>query len=504
MKTQRILWLTTVVLMAANGVARCEEPVRLEDRVVEYTLPNGMKFLLMHRPGVPVFSTNISFRVGGVDEKPGITGLSHLFEHMAFKGTRVISVKNYRAERPLLKAIDKAAVDLSNEMARGDLADPKKVAELQKRVKELEDKARQFSGKEEIGNLYMRNGGLDLNAYTGKDTTCYVVSLPSNRLDLWAWLESDRLLNPVLREFYSERDVVCEERRLGVETQPMGKLYEVFMATAFIAHPARYEVIGWMSDIQTVTRPMAEAYNRTYYIPANSAAALVGNLDIEKCKKTIARYFGRLPSRPLPPPVRTIEPEQRGERRAVVESDAKPWLLIGWHKGHPLDADEAVFEVIDTILSRGHTARFYKTIVRDRKLATSVGSFTGPTERYPNLFCVSAMPLHPHTTREVEQAIYEVMGTLVTDPPGDEELQKVRNNLHADFLRELESNRGMAAALANYQMIYGDWRLIQTRLAKIDAVTAQDVRRVAEKFFAASNRTVGEIVQTAKPAEKGK
>jgi len=504
MRRRLISGLVVVIVLAASRPAPCAEEFRLEDHVKEYTLPNGMKFLLMRRPGVPVFSANISFRVGGVDEKPGITGLAHLYEHMAFKGTHTMGVTDYRAERPLLQQIDKAAVALSNEMAKGELADQKKVAELQKQVKELEDKARRFVVKDQLWDLYLRNGGSGLNASTGKDVTRYYLSLPSNRLELWAWLESDRLLDPVLREFYSERDVVCEEHRLGIETQPTGRLRQDFMATAFIAHPARYSVVGWMSDLQTVTRPMAEKFRETYYVPANAAVALVGDLDVERCKKMADRYFGRLPARPLPPPIHTIEPEQRGERRVVVEWDAKPSLVIGWHKCHPLDADEAVFDVIDAVLSRGRTARFYKAIVRDRRLATAVRSFTTPTDRYPNLFMVSSQPLYPHTTREVEQAIYEVMGTLISDPPGDEELQKVRNNLHADFLRELEWNSGLAATLAMYQVVYGDWRRIQTHLAKIDAVTAQDVRRVAEKYFLATNRTVGEIVQSAKSSEKGK
>jgi len=501
---RQFLGLLVVVWAATGGLAPSEESIRLEDRVVEYALPNGMNFLLMRRTGAPVFSANITFRVGGVDEQPGITGLAHFYEHMAFKGTHTMGVTDYRKEKPLLDAIDKVALPLSDEIAKGDLADKTKIAELRKKLKDLEERARRFVVKDELWDMYLRNGASGLNASTGKDVTNYYLSLPANRVELWAWLESDRLLNPVLREFYSERDVVCEEHRLGIETQPMGRLYQDFIATALLAHPSRYSVLGWMSDLQTVTRPQADAFRRSHYMPANAAVALVGDLDVEQCKKVAARYFGRLPAQPLPSPIRTQEPDQRGERRVVVEWDAQPQLLIAFHKASPTHADEAVFDVIDGVLSRGRTSRFFKTIVRDRKLATSVDTFTGPSERYPNLFCVSATPLYPHTTREVEQAIYEVMGTLISDPPSVEELQKVRNNLHADFLRQLQSNRGLARSLAYYQTVYGDWREIQRHLDKIDRVTAQDARRVAEKYFLPANRTVGEIVRSATSKEKGK
>lgn len=503
MRYHNVGWIIAIALILVCGMAQGAERFRLEDHVVEYALDNGMTFLIMRRGEAPVFSGNITFRVGGVDEWPGVTGLAHLYEHMAFKGTHKIGVTDYRKERRVLAAIDAVAVPLSEEIAKGDKADPEKIAALRKQLKPLQEKGRGFVVKDELWDTYLRHGGTGLNASTSKDRTQYYVSLPANRLELWAWLESDRLLNPVLREFYSERDVVAEEHRLGIETRADGTLYRDFIATAFLAHPARYSVVGWMSDIRTVTRREAEAFGRRFYAPGNAAAALVGDLDVEETKRIVKRYFGRLPKRPLPPPITTREPEQRGERRVKVEWDHEPELIIGYHKPDPLHDDEAVFDVIDAILSRGRTARFYKTIVRDRRLATSVGTWTGPTNRYPNLFTISATPLHPHTTAELEQAIYEVLGTLVTDPPSAEELQKVRNNLHADFLRRMRSNRGLAGQLSYYEAIFGDWRYIETHLGKIDAVTADDVVRVAKKYFVSTNRTVGEIVNSAQPEKEG-
>jgi len=504
MKNRLLFGMFLITWMTASGLALGEESFRLEDRIVEYTLPNGMKFLLLRRTGTPVFSANIMFRVGGVDERPGITGLAHFYEHMAFKGTKTIGVKDYEQEQLLLAEIDKVAVQLTDEIAKGDRANQAKIAELQTKVKELETQGRKFVVKDELWDTYVRNGASGLNASTGKDMTQYYVSLPANRLELWAWLESDRLLNPVLREFYSERDVVCEEHRLGIETQPSGRLEQDFLATAFLAHPARYSVLGWMSDLQTVTRPQAQEFGRSHYVPANAAVALVGDLDIGDCTQTVTRYFGRLPAHPLPPPVTTQEPEQRGERRVVVEWDAQPQLLIGYHKPSPLHADGPVLDVIEGVLSEGRTSRLYKTLVQDRRLAAAVGAFSMPTDRYPNLFTVWAMPLHPHTTREVEQGVYKVLETLITQPPSEEELQKIRNNVRARLVRALESNRGLARELSYYQTVYGDWRYALKRVEMIERVTADDVRRVAQKYFVPTNRTIGEIVKTVTPQKKGK
>jgi len=506
MKSQRHRFIRCIV--AAVLAAWIQTPAGaddladyLESRVVEYTLPNGMKFLIFPRSGAPVFSANICFRVGGVDEVPGITGLAHLCEHMAFKGTRTIGVTNYRREKPLLDEIDKVSVPLSLEIAKGDLADRKKIAELRKKLKALQDKARRYVVKDELWDLYLRNGANGLNATTSKDTTRYYVSLPANRLELWVWLESDRMLNRVLREFYSERDVVCEEYRLRVGTRPDGTLYRDLLAAALVAHPARYMTVGWLSDIEAVTRREAEEFFDRYYSPRNTAVALVGDLDVERTEHLLRRYFGRIPARPLPRPIRTREPEQLGERRVKVEWDARPELAIAFHKPSPRHPDEAVFDVIHALLSRGRTSRFYKTIVRDRKLATSVDSWSGPTERYANLFCIWAVPRYPHTSREVEKAIYEVLDTLVTDPPDESELRKVKNNLRADVLKRMQSNSGLASTLGYYQAVFGDWREILRQLERIEKVTPADVSRVARKYFVQRNRTVAEIVPKSSESE---
>jgi len=501
------IWRTLplVLILISAGSARGQDALQnLEKRVVEFRLPNGMQFLLVREPGAPVFSATISFRVGGVDEIPGITGLAHFYEHLAFKGTQIIGTTNYAEEKALLDAIDEVAVPLSLEMAKDeDEQDKEKIVALRKKLDKLQEQARNFVVKDELWDTYLVNGGSGLNASTGKDLTQYYVSLPNNRLELWAWLESDRMMNPVLREFYSERDVVAEEYRLRIDTSPFGTLYRDFMATAFIAHPARYMTIGWMSDIQTLTRPMAEDFYRTHYAPANAVIGIVGDIDIDKTKAIVTRYFGRIPARDLPPPIRTKEPEQKGERRVKVLWDAQPDLLIGYHKVDPKDKEEPVFDVMHGVLSQGRTSRLYRTLVQEKQLATNVATFSGPTYRYPNLFIVYATPRHPHTAAEVEQAVYEVIQTLVTTPPSGEELEKVRNNLRAQLLQQMQENMGFAQLLSEFHAMMGDWRYLLRNLEQIDKVAPEDVKRVAQACFTEANRTVAAIVPIpAPPAEK--
>ena len=241
----------------------------IEDKVVEYKLDNGMKFLLMKRQKAPVFTGYLMFKVGGVDENVGNTGLAHLIEHMAFKGTDNIGTEDYEKEKHIIKKINAVGSELSLETAKGRMSDSIKIKELESRLKKLQVMHKQFVKNNEFFNLYESNGGVGMNAGTGNDFTMYYVSLPSNKLELWMLMESERIRNPVFREFYMERDVVKEERRLSTENKPFGKLYEEFLAASFIAHPYGNPVIGWMSDISTLTCEEAKRFYKQYYSPSN-------------------------------------------------------------------------------------------------------------------------------------------------------------------------------------------------------------------------------------------
>ncbi len=496
------------VLLSFDAGSPFAGPSSLADRVIEHKLANGLTVLMVERHQTPVVSINITFGVGGVNEQVGQTGLAHFYEHMAFKGTRTVGTKDYQKEKPVLDELhrvgtllDQRQRELAKKGAAATKEDRAAVESLQARMTDLQNQAAQFVVGNEMALLYQRHGGVGLNASTGKDLTRYTISLPSNRLPLWAAIESDRMANPVLREFYKERGVVMEERRLRNDDSPNGLLFETFTSAAFRAHPYAVPTIGWGSDILALTPADTEAFFKTYYGPNRAVIALVGDINPKEVIELIERTFGKIPAAPTPPPLATVEPEQRGERRVEVEFDAEPSLAIGYHKpglGHP---DDDVFDVIEAVLSDGLTSRLHTTLVREKRLAATVGSDANyPGVRAPNLFILTATPLAPHTTAEVEAAIYQELDRLKTEPVSARELEKVINNLDADLVRALRSNGGLASQLALYQTVAGDWRYVLQSRDRVAAVTAADIQRVAVQYFIKSNRTVGVLVKK----ERGK
>lgn len=498
------------VLIFSLGVGldqSCAASPSLADRVVEQKLANGLTVLMVERHQTPVVSLNMTFRVGGVNEQIGQTGLAHLYEHMAFKGTRTVGTKSYEKERPLLEELFRVGTEL--EQRQRDLAkrnqekpaSPEErtvVERLQKRFTELQEQAGQFVAGNEMALLYQRHGGVGLNASTGKDLTRYMISLPANRLPLWAALEADRMAHPVLREFYKERGVVMEERRLRNDDSANGLLFETFTSAAFRAHQYGIPTIGWESDILSLTPADTEAFFKSHYGPDNATIAIVGDINPKEVMALIEQTFGKIPPAPPQPSIVTVEPPQRGERRVEVEFDAEPSVAIGFHKpalGHP---DDYVFDVIDAVLTEGLTSRLYVNLVRDQRIAASVNSDSNyPGVRSPNLFVFSATPLAPHTTAEVEAAIYAELERLKTEPVSAKELEKVLNNLDADLVRALRSNGGLASQLALYQTVAEDWRYALKARDKIAAVTPADIQRVAAEYFTKTNRTVATLVKKA-------
>lgn len=490
--------LLFAMAIVAPQPAVAQDLAEFEQRMTEFTLANGLKFLVLERHEAPVVSFHTYADVGAVDEVRGITGLAHLFEHMAFKGTRTIGTKDYEAESAAMAKIDQAFLALKAERRKGEQANDARLEELAKQLKDAQAEPQKYLVHDEYEEVFSREGSSGFNAYTSQDATQYIVSLPSNKLELWMVMESDRFANPVLREFYKEKDVVMEERRLGVESQPIGRLLEEFMAIAYKAHPYGDGVVGHMSDLETMTRAEAEAFFRIYYGPSNLTIAIVGDVDPDQVKKLAVQYFAAIPSGPKPEPVETVEPPQLGQRRVVVDDPAQPFVLIGYHKPSIAHPDNAVFDAITDIVGMGWTSRLYKSLVKEKKIAVYASGFQGmPGDKYPNLFLFYAVPARGHTNQENEEAIYVEVEKLRAELVSEEELAKAKTRARAGLIRRLASNSGLASQLTYYEVITGDWRNLFRQLDKIDKVTAEDIQRVAKEYFVTKNRTVGVIRTTA-------
>lgn len=493
--------IIALVCLALPFVSQARED-DLHINAKTHKFANGLELAVVERHWSPTVSFVVRFKVGSADERPGITGSAHLLEHMLFKGTRLLGTSNYEAEVPLMAQIDTLAHELSKAITnsrsplyRGTGAE---VDSLKAAIARLQERQKQFVIKDELWETYLRHGGSSLNASTGNDGTQYYVSLPSNKTELWAFMESDRLREPILREFYSERDVVYEERRLRTDNEPFGKLWEQLYAAAYTAHPYGWPVVGWASDLETVLREEVEEFFYQYYSPNNIVIAIVGDVKFEAMVKLIERYFASIPPSKLPPPlVETIEPEQKGERRVAVEYDAEPQIGIGWLSPAGGGVDKEIFDVIASLLSRGRTSRLYKSLVEEKQLAVSVWAGNDFT-RFPDLFTVAATPKAPHTLDELEAAIFEEMDKLAVEGPTKWELERVRNQIEADYVRGMQSNFGMAFRVADMQALTGDWKYIEELKGLRQAVDGEDVKRIMAQYLIKEKRTVAHLVKPEK------
>jgi predicted Zn-dependent peptidase len=462
-----------------------------EKRVTEYTLANGMHFIVLERHQAPVVSFHTYINAGAVDDPEGKTGLAHMFEHMAFKGTETIGSKNWPEEKKAMAAIEEVYDRLEQERRKGPHADPEKIKALDAEVKEAIEKADSYVVPNLYPTIIEENGGVGLNAFTALDSTQYFYNLPANRVELWFLLESQRFLRPVFREFYKERDVVAEERRMRVESSPQGKLLEELNAAAFAAHPYRRPGAGWASDIQSLRVVDAEQFYKTYYVPANIAIAIVGDVDPKQTRALAEKYFGRLATGPLPPLVHTIEPPQEGPRQVQVESPAQPFEVMAYKRPDQYDKDDPVFDVVSSVLAGGRTGIIYKEMVRDKQIALAAGAEADlPGSKYPNLFVFYAFPTLGHTVAENENLLDEIIARFKKEKVDADALARVKTKTRAALIRRLDSNSDLAQLLTEYYVAYGDWRKLFTSLDDIDKVTVDDVQRVARKYFVNNSRTV--------------
>ena len=477
--------------------ARAQDLASFEKRTTVKTLANGLTVIIVERPEAPVFSYFTHVDVGGAQEAMGQTGLAHMFEHMAFKGTDKIGTKNFAAEKGLIDKVEKAYLAYDAERRKPQGSDAKKVESLEKSWRDAIAEASKQVVANEFGELVDRNGGVGLNAFTNSDETGYFYSLPSNRLELWAYLESERSKRPVMREFYTERDVVNEERRMRTDSRPVGRMLEQLLAAAFTAHPYGRPVVGWPSDLNTWSATDAMKFWELYYTPANMAIALVGDVKASEALPVLESYFGRLPKGSKPAPLSTVEPKQASERMVILKEASQPWYAEGYHRPDVFDKDDAVYDAIADLMSTGRTARLYRALVRDKKIAAAAGGFSGlPGRKYPHLFAFYAMPTPGNSPQQVRTAIHEELEKLKNTLVSDDELQMVRARAKMRLLNSLSSNQSLAIAMATSQQRFGDWREVFRRVDRIDKVTKEDIQRVAKAVFIDSNRTAAWIEST--------
>ncbi len=576
MKQQlQILLAVVTILVAGAGGASAQTYLDLENQIQEFTLDNGVHFIVLENHDVPVFSFRTFLNVGSANETRGITGLSHILEHMAFKGTNDIGGNDKKKERKAMEAEDiafdefkharlvlvprieaaqvqldrmtralpverqeafeeifSAMHDAGAEIAVQDGqvviahnagTEEEKIDKFDLNANEIElvdfyvgniqpleqefaareqafedakDAAREFVVTNEFGQIIEENGGQGLNAYTSSDVTVYLYNFPSNRLELWAYLEGNRMADPVFREFYTEKDgPVTEERRMRTDNSPMGRLIEIFQNQMFMANGYHHSTIGYMSDIQNISRADCQAYFDEHYHGGNMVVCLVGDVYLDDVKKYAKKYFSDIPAG-KPTMVETFEPKQLVEKRMVMVDPAQPMFAAGYHLENVMHPDWPTYQVIADVLGQGRTSRLNKSLVKEQNIAVAARSFAGfPGQKYQTGLLVFAIPVKGKTGYDMEDAIYAEIDKIVEEGITAEELAAVKQRTRANFIRGLGSNSGMAGQLAWHQTYVGDWRELFKQVEKIESVTLDDVKRVAGEVFARTNRTVA-IIET--------
>jgi len=501
MKFRALKSLALILFLVA--LAEAQNLASFEKRITVKKLNNGLTVVLCERPEAPVFAFFTHVDAGSVQDPLGKTGLAHMFEHMAFKGTDKIGTTDYAAEKVALEKVEKAYAAYTEERDKSAGRNEQKLEELHKDWQDAVAEAQKYVKPNEFPQILESNGAEGLNAFTSEDETAYHYSLPENRLELWAYLESERFMHPVMREFYKERNVVIEERRMRTDSNPIGRLLEQFTTAAFQAHPYHRPTIGWMSDLNSFSATDARKFFDEYYIPSNMVVAVVGDVKATEALPVIEKYFGRIRSHARPDERTTTEPPQNSERRVVLHEMAQPLYLEGYHRPDYRGKDEAVYDAIADLMSNGRTSRLYRALVRDKKIASDSAGFTGlPGNKYPHLFAFYAFPLPGHKTEEVADAIHVEIERLKKEDISDEELKMIKTRAKASLLRGLANNEGLAFQLALFQARFDDWRQLFRQVDNIDKVSKTDIRRIANQTFVLTNRTVG-IIETAAPAASG-
>jgi len=457
------------------------------------TLANGLRVIVVRDTTVAVVSCRLYYFVGSMYEGPGTTGLSHMYEHMMFKGTRRIGTSDYKKELPYMGKIDSIDAVIQRKRRGGTADGDAGLTLLRKQISALLDSQRVYIRKDELWDIYLNNGGTNLNAWTGDDMTAYIVTLPKNKIELFYWLEADRMANPVLREFNSERDVVMDERHMRYENRPLNRYFEQLLSRFYIAHPYRQPTIGWESDIRAYTRAKMEAHVKKFYTPDNALIVLNGNVDPGKALADIRRYVGKIKRAAVPKEeVVTREPVPAGQTRFTVYDQAEQRIDILFHTpGYP---DEALYklEVLEGVMN-GKSGTLYKRLVLEEKLCTNAGS-ANSIQLQEGDFHVFATLKEGSDPARVEAVLLEEIRALATRAPDEREITRIKNSIRMDFTTRLRSLEGLSDQLAWFERL-GSWRDINTYPAKVAAVSPESVPAAVRTWLAPERATIGLLLR---------
>ena len=480
--------VTIFLLIGSLACSRTAKQDSFAFKVEKITLKNGMRFLIVPREGAPVFTGYIRVKVGGIDELPGKTGISHMLEHMAFKGTNNVGAKDYANEAKILDELERIVIELKQ-----NPEDAKLKAEFLK----TQQAANALVESEGFTKLYNQAGASEINANTSQDLTTYYAQLPNSKLEFWAFMESERFKHPVFREFYSERDVVLEERRMRVADSPFGTAYEKFLSMAFKTSPYRYPTIGSSEDIKGLTATDMKDFYEAHYSPDNMVGAIVGNVDVKSTKQILEKYFGDLPVRKIMPAPVINEPSVTASRHTIVK-DANPLVMLGFQKPTLPHDDDYKFDLLDEILCQGLTSRLYKRMVLEDHIVGNLDcSNSVPGNRATNLYFIYASLIAPHTADDFLRVFYDELQKIKNVGFNDAELARAKKNLQADTFYSLQSNDDLAEALSYNEIITGDWRYLITHAEKIKNMNSEDLKQAVNQYLQADRAIVLELKRGA-------
>jgi predicted Zn-dependent peptidase len=465
-----------------------------EKKVTEFTPANGLHFILLERHQVPVVSFHTFVNAGSAEDPAGQSGLANLLARLAFNGTESVGTKNWPVEKEALEDVDAAYDRMQEEVDKGPRSSPGTVVALQAGVSSAMGFAFAQQNPDEFMRAFQENGAVDVSCHAAPDSIETSYSLPSNRIELWFLLESQRLAHPVFRDFYRERRKMLAESTNVAESKSPAKLRQSLLAAAFDDLPYRNPQLGWPGDVTNLRLAEAKAFLDTYFVPSNMVISIVGDVDPSNAQHLAERYFGPIPAKPRPPAMHMQEVPQFGPKTVVLWGATQPLLMIGYKRPAETNRDDAALDVIRMILGDSRTGWMQKDLVEEKRIAQSAEAFASfPAARYVNLFVLSITPARDGTVEENRKAVDDLVTRLQSKPVDAETLARVKNVLRGRFARLLGSNRRLAALLPYYYVNFGDWARLFTAVGEYDRLTAAEVQRVALKYLTPSGRTVAYI-----------